>query len=140
MSGGAMAEDEFGAETTVDAEALGADGHAAIGADFDGGAEAPDKRPPGAARDGAEEGAFLLEGEVPGRLGFHLKFSVDFVLVAMKAQALDMGIGLVDVGDLLAGEIGGQAFLPKEVATFDFTFKNGVSHSLGHFRQLPCSY
>ena len=41
-----LAVDEAGAWRSLDAEALGADGDAAIGADEDGGAQAPDAGPP----------------------------------------------------------------------------------------------
>ena len=47
---------------------------------------------------------------------------MDFVLIAMEAQCLDMRIGLVEVGNVFAGEVGWQALLPEEVAAFDFTF------------------
>src|ERR1039457_5108743 len=79
---------------SLDPEELGADGHTAIRADFDGSALAPDEGPPGAARDGTQDAAFLLLSTVPGLLGFHLKFAVSFVSVAMAAQVLDMGVGL----------------------------------------------
>ena len=42
-----MGEDDFGAWSRFDAEALGTDRHATIGANFDVGAQAPDKGPPG---------------------------------------------------------------------------------------------
>lgn len=105
---------------SLDTEELGADGHPAIRADFDGSALAPDEGPPGAARDGTQDAAFLLLSTVPGLLGFHLKFAVSFVLVAMAAQVLDMGVGLIDVRDLFTGEVSGQALLPEKVTAFDF--------------------
>ena len=43
------------ARRSLDAEALGADGDAAIGADEDGGAQAPDVGPPRAVRSGAQD-------------------------------------------------------------------------------------
>ena len=85
ISRGVMTEDEFGTGTRLDAQALGADGHTAVGADPDGGTNTPDKRPPRAAWHGTKLRAFFLEGEIPGLLGFHLKFTVDFVLVAVPA-------------------------------------------------------
>ena len=115
-----MTEDQLRGGRSLDPEELGADGHAAIGADFDGRAHAPDEGPPGAARDGTQDAAFLLVSPVPGLLGFHLEFAVNFVLVPMEAQGLDMGIGLVDVRDLFTGEVSGQALLPEEVTAFDF--------------------
>ena len=115
-----MAEDQFSGGRSLDPEELGADGHTAIRADFDGSALAPDEGPPGAARDGTQDAAFLLLSTVPGLLGFHLKFAVSFVLVAMAAQVLDMGVGLIDVRDLFTGEVSGQSLLPEEVTAFDF--------------------
>ncbi len=106
ISGGVVTEDEFGTWASLDTEALGANGHATVGADLDWGAKAPNKRPPRALGYRAEPGAFFLEGQGPSLVGFHLKFSVDLVLVAMPAEVLDMGIGLLDVDDLLAGEVG----------------------------------
>lgn len=115
-----MTEDQLRGGRRLDPEELAADGHAAIGADFDWGAQAPDERPPGAARDGTQDAAFLLLSTVPGLLGFHLKFAVNLVLVAMLAQVLDMGVGLIDVRDLFTGKVSGQALLPEKVTAFDF--------------------
>ena len=116
------AEDSFGTRSRLDAEELGTDRHAAIGADLDVGAQAPDKGPPGAIGHRTQNGAVLFEREVPSLLGFHFEFPVDFVLVAMEPQCLDMRVGLVEVGDVFAGEVGGQALLPEEVRAFDFAF------------------
>ena len=55
-----LAVDEACARRSVDAQALGADGDAAIGADEDGGAQAPDVGPPRAARSGAQGGTVFL--------------------------------------------------------------------------------
>ena len=115
-----MTEYELSGGRRLDPEELGADGHTAIRADFDGRALAPDEGPPGAARDGTQDAAFLFMSTVPGLLGFHLKFAVSFVLVAMEAQVLDMGVGLIDVRDLFTGEVSGQALLPEKVTAFDF--------------------
>lgn len=51
MSGRVMAEDQFGAWVSLDACGLSADWDATIGGDSDGGAEAPDERPPGTEGD-----------------------------------------------------------------------------------------
>lgn len=115
-----MTEDQLGGGWRLDPEELGADGHTAIRTDFDGSALAPDERPPGTARDGTQDAAFLPLSTVPGLLGFHLKFAVNLVLVAMPAQVLDMGVGLIDVGDLFTGKVRGQALLPEKVTAFDF--------------------
>ena len=110
-----VGEDDFAAWSGLNAKALGADGHAAIGADFEVSAQAPDKGPPGAQRHRAQNGAFLLEGKEPGLLGLHFEFAMDLVLVAMNTQSLDMRISLVEVGDVFAVEVSGQTFLPEEV-------------------------
>ena len=75
--------------------------------DVDGGAQAPDKRPPGAVGFGADDGAFFSEGQVPGLLGGHLEFAMNFGAVAMEAQFIDVGIGCIQSGDPLSGEVGG---------------------------------
>ncbi len=85
VAGRVMAEEDFGARRRIDAEKLGADRHTAIRTDFDRGAQAPDKRPPGAVGGRAQNGAFFFERQVPGLLGFHFEFTVDFVMVAMGA-------------------------------------------------------
>ena len=115
-----MTEYQLGGGRSLDPEELGSDGHTAIRTDFDRSAHAPDEGPPRAARDGTQDAAFLLLSTVPGLLGFHLEFAVNFVLVAMAAQVLDMGVGLVNVSDLFTGEVSGQALLPEEVTAFDF--------------------
>ena len=102
-----MTENKFGGRRSFDAEELGADGHAPIRADSDGSVHAPDERPPRAAWDGTQDVAVVLLSPVPGLLGFHLEFAVNFVLVAMEAQVLDMVVGLIDVGDLFTGEVSG---------------------------------
>ena len=116
-----MAEDQFGPWVSLDAYALSADGDTAIGSDFDGRADAPNEGPPGTDGDRPQNGTFILEGEIPSMGGFHSEFAMDLVVVAVETEALDMGISLVDVGDLFAGKEGGQALLPKEVTSFDFT-------------------
>ena len=80
-----LAEEDFGAWRRVDAKKLRADRHTAIRADFDMGAEAPDKGPPGAGERRAQNGAFFFECQIPGLLGFHFEFTVDFVVVPMGA-------------------------------------------------------
>ena len=80
-----LAEEDLGTWRGVDAERLRADRHAAIRADFDLGAQAPDKGPPGAVERRAQNGAFFFERKIPSLLGFHFEFTVDFVVVAMGA-------------------------------------------------------
>jgi hypothetical protein len=125
VTGGVMTEDEFGFWGGLDTEALGGDGDAAIVGDFDDGAFTPDEGPPGTARDGAQDGAFLFFGGVPGLLGFHLEFAMEFMLIAMEAQGGEVRIGLSEIGNVFAGEVGGEAILPVLVFAFDFAFGLG---------------
>src|SRR5512138_3805508 len=107
MAGGVVTENQFGGGRSFDAEGLGADGHASIRADPGGSLQAPDERPPRAAGDGTQNVAVVLLGQVPSLLGFHLEFAVNFVLVSMAAQILDMLVALIDVGDGFTGEVSG---------------------------------
>lgn len=120
-----MTENEFASGRGFDAEPLGADGYAAVWSDFDGDAFTPDKGPPGTARDGTQGGAAFFQGGVPRLLGFHLEFAMHLVLVAVAAQVLDVGIGLVEVLDAFAGEVSGEAVLPELVFAFDLAFGLG---------------
>ncbi len=90
-----LTEHDSGTGKRFDADAMRAGGHEALSVDVDGGAQAPNKRPPGAVGFGAQDGAFFLEGQVPGLLGRHLEFAMDFGGVAMEAQLIDMGIGSI---------------------------------------------
>ncbi len=119
---GVMTKDEFGFGGGLDSEALGGDGDAAIVGDLDDGAFAPDERPPRTTWDGTPHGTFFFFGGVPGLLGFPLEFALEFVLVAMVAQVGDVGIGLREIGDVFAGEKGGEAVLPELVFALDFAF------------------
>lgn len=119
---GVMTEDESGFWGGLDAKALGGDGDAAIVGDFDDGALASDERPPRTAWDGPQHGPFFFFGGVPGLLGFHLEFAVEFVLVAMAAQVGNVRIGLGEIGDIFAGEEGGEAVLPELVFALDLAF------------------
>lgn len=119
------AEDDLGFRSGWDAEALGVDGNAAIVTDLDEGALAPDEGPPGTARDGPEDGAFIFLGGVPGLLRFHFEFAMEFVPVAMVAQVGEVGVGRCEVGDVFAGEVGGETVLPEVVFAFDFAFGLG---------------
>jgi hypothetical protein len=122
---GMLAEDDWGARRDFETEALGADGCATVVADFDGGAHAPHEGPPRTRRHGLQHGALFLFGGVPGGLRFHLQFAVDFVPVAVAAQLANVGVGLLEVGDLLAGEVGGQAVLPELMFPFDLALGLG---------------
>ena len=108
-----------------EADALGADGDASIRTDFQRGPQAPNIRPPGASRGGSQDGTFLLFGDVPGLLGREFEFAMRLVGIAMEAQGVDVRVGLLDVGDALAGEISGQAFLPELVFALDLALGLG---------------
>ena len=106
MPGGMVTEDQLGRGSGLDAEDQGKIDAAMI--ELDGtSAQAPDERPPGAVGGGTQNAAVLFLSQVPSSLGFHVEFAVNFVLVAMAAQLLDMGVGLIDVGDLFTGEVSG---------------------------------
>jgi len=108
-----------------DAEALGADGNTAIGADFDRGANTPNIRPPRTSGDWAQDGTFFFLGAVPSLLRSHAQFAVGFVEVAMKPQGVDVGVGVFDLGDVFAGEIGREPALPELVLALDFSLGLG---------------
>ena len=54
-----------------------------------------------------------------------MEFAMDFVLVAMEPKVADLWVGVFEIGDLLAGEEGGEAVLPELVFAFDFAFGLG---------------
>ena len=88
-----------GAAGAFDAEALGADGDALIGADFGLGALAPNAGTPRAVWGGAEDGAFLRESKVPGGLRGGAQFAMEFFLVVVKAEFFEQGVGLGQRGE-----------------------------------------
>ena len=55
-----QAEENFGAGRSFDPQALGADGDAAVVADAEGGALAPDVRPPRTQRHGTQDGTLFF--------------------------------------------------------------------------------
>ena len=119
------AEDDGGAPWVFESNALCADGNTSVRSDFQRGPKAPDIRPPRASRGGSQDGTLLLFGEVPSSLGGEFEFAMRLVGIAMKAQGVDVRVGLFHVGDALAGEIGGQALLPELVFAFDFALGLG---------------
>ena len=125
MAGGVETKDDLGFGWFFNAQALRADGHAAIAADLQRRAHAPDIIPPGATRDWPQDGAFFFPGLLPGPLRRLAQFPMDFVRVAMRPQGVNVRIGHLDFGDLLAGEVSGQAALPVLVGAFDFAFGLG---------------
>ena len=119
MACGMEAENDFGAWRTFDAEAVGADGDSAVGPDLERRADAPNIRPPRAARSWAQHGAFFFYGLFPSALRGHAQFAVGFAGVAMQSQSVDVGVGQVEFGDLFAGEIGWESALPELVFALD---------------------
>jgi hypothetical protein len=58
-------------------------------------------------------------------LGFQVEFAMEFMLIAMEAQVGDVRIGLSEIGNIFAGEVGGEAVLPALMFAFDFAFGLG---------------
>jgi len=104
----------------LQAQALYADGNASIGADLEGGSNAPNIRPPRASRGWTQDRTFFFSGQIPGPLGSPAQFAVNFVSVTMETQSGDMGIGLGQLGDLFTGKVRGQALLPELMFALDF--------------------
>ena len=120
VTGRMATEDDFGAGGFFEAQALRTDGDPAIGADFYGGAEAPNKGPPRAAGGWAQDRALGPAGAVPGLLRGHAQFAMGFGGVVMQPQLVDVGVGFLDLRDVFAGEIGREAALPELVLALDF--------------------
>ena len=125
MAVGMEAKDHLGLGWFFEAEALGADRHAPIAADLDHGAHAPHIVPPRATGCGPQDGAFFFAGLIPGPLRRLTQFAMDFRGIAMRPQGVDLRIGRGDLGNLFAGEVGGQAALPVLMGAFDFAFGLG---------------
>jgi len=68
---------------------------------------------------------FSFWARFPACWGSHAQFAVGFVGVAMKPQSVDMGIGVFDLGDVFAGEIGREPALPELVFALDFSLGLG---------------
>jgi len=119
------AQNHFGSSRMFDAEPLRADRNAAIRTNFDGGANAPNIRPPRTSADGAQNGALFFPGTVPRLLRSHLQFAMDFVGVVMEPQRVDLRIGLLDLVDVFAGEKGWKPALPELVFALDFSLGLG---------------
>ncbi|TNC94765.1 MAG: hypothetical protein FD118_4209 [Rhodocyclaceae bacterium] len=109
----------------ADAQAFVADGHAAIGADLDGRADAPEVRPPRAARGGAQHAALFPLGRTGGGVGGALEFAMDFVGVAVTTQVRQERVGRRRCGDGFGGEERGQAALPVLVLALDLALGLG---------------
>jgi hypothetical protein len=67
----------------------------------------------------------LLFCQVPGSLWGSAQFAMGFMAVAVVAQVVDMAVGLFQIGDLFAGKIGWEPFLPKLMFPLDFAFGLG---------------
>lgn len=125
MTVGMEAKDDFGAGRFFDAQALRADGDAAVHTDFDKRAHTPHIIPPRTARGRAQDGAFFFFGVIPGVERSLAQFAMDFMGVAVGAQGVDVLVGLVELGDFFTGKIRRQAALPVLVGAFDFALGLG---------------
>jgi len=114
------AVDEAGGGRSLDAEAAGADGDAAVGLDFDGGTLAEDIGPPRAFGRWAERTAAFVLGALPGGERGHGQFAVALVGVAVEAEFGEQGVGGGDGGDGLGGAKCRETVLPVLVAALDF--------------------
>ena len=114
-----------GAAGALDAQAGGADGDAAVGADFGLGAEAPDGGPPGAVRGGAQDGTLFPERQIPGGLRGGAQCAVAFAGVVVEGEFFEQRVGRGERGDGLGGEAWREAFLPEVVGALDFAFGLG---------------
>ena len=121
MAGRMEAQNHFCPPGMLDAEALWADGNAAVGTDFDGGANTPNIRPPRTSGGWAQDRSLFFLGAVPGLLRGHAQFAVDFVGIAMEAQSVDVRVGGFDLVDVFAGEKGWETALPELVLALDFS-------------------
>lgn len=126
MAGGMEAQDDLAAGGTFQPQALRADGDAPVAADLDDRAHAPHIIPPRATGHGPQDRAFFFFGLLPGLLRGLAQFAMDFVRVTMRAQGVDVRIGVRDFGDLFTGEVGGQPPLPELMFAFDLAFGLGV--------------
>ena len=86
------AKHDLAAWWTFQTQALRADGHAAIGSDFERSAHAPHIIPPRATGRWLQDGAFFFAGLIPGPLGGLAQFAMDFMRVAMGPQASMCGL------------------------------------------------
>ena len=96
MTGGMEAKHDLAGGWSLDAHALGADGHASVGADFEKGAHAPDIIPPWAAWCWTQHGTFFFFGIIPGSLGSLTDFTMNLVSIVMSAERLDVLVGFVE--------------------------------------------
>jgi len=105
--------------------ALRADGDFAVVPHADIGLLAPDKGPPRTGWSWAQNGTFLIEGLLFGRVRGDTQFTVDFVLVNVWEQLIQESVGTFELDNAICGQQGRQTFLPIVVAAFDFAFSLG---------------
>src|SRR6266478_987571 len=110
------------ATRVLNAQALRADGDALIGADFGLGAQTPDVGPPRAVWRRPQDGALLLERQVPSGLRGGTQLAVDFFAVVMVAEFFEQRIGFRQGGDLLGREERWEPLLPKVMGALDLAF------------------
>jgi len=117
------AEDNRCPPRVFESDALGAYGNTPVGSDFQRGSKTPNIRPPRALRGWPEHRTFLLPSRVPRLLGGQFDFAVSFVGIAMEAQCVHVRVGLLNIRDHLAGEIGWKPLLPELVFAFNFALR-----------------
>ena len=88
--------DDAGARRGIDGEAHVADGDGAVVGDADGGADAPDKAPPGTRGRGADDGVFLSECGLVGGVRGGADFAVKFGEVGVCDELVEQGVCRVD--------------------------------------------
>jgi hypothetical protein len=91
------------------AQALAANRHAPVGADFASGPQNPEVWPPGATRERAQHAAWFALGGPHGGVERALKFALDFVGVAVTAPVGQKCVGSFGSGAIFGGAEGGQA-------------------------------
>ena len=138
MAGRVEAMDDLGLRWLFDPQPLRADRHAAIAADFEGSAHAPNVVPPRATRCWPQGGALFFPGLLPRPLRGLAQFAMHFLGVAMRSQGVDVGIGDFDGCNLFAGEAGGQTALPELMFAFDFAF--GLGRELHPMQTMQSSF
>lgn len=83
VAAGVKAEDDFGARRMFKTDSLRADGYSAIRTELESGPLAPNIRPARTMGRWADDGTFLIFGQVPGALCGSAKFAMGFMAVAV---------------------------------------------------------
>lgn len=118
----AQAADDGGAERGVHGLPLGSDGDFAVVADTHGGLLAPDKKPPWASGQRAQDGALLLQRLLSCGVRGDPQLPVDFALVGVGQELVEQVVGPFQFEDVIGGQQGREAFLQVIMAAFDFAF------------------